>query len=155
MWGTCCASSKPKWGTTDWGLGRLEGLDQSRQLWFWNKFPKNKYLCPLWSFQWSSQSVSLIWQAFHEISGCLTPLIGCARSKKPFSFHEVHLSPWVSLSRSLWIASHPSGVLTAHHSLVSSTKLLMVHSVLMSVSLVNLIKCTDSSTDPLRNTTWH
>jgi len=34
--------------------------------------------------------------------------------------HEVRLDPVLSLSRSHWMASHPSGVLTTPHSLVSS-----------------------------------
>jgi len=38
--------------------------------------------------------------------------------------HDVHLGPLLSLSRSLWMTSGPSGVLTVPHNLVSSADLL-------------------------------
>jgi len=41
-------------------------------------------------------------------------------------FTWTHVS---SLSRSLWVASLPSGVVTVPHSLVSSENLLRVHSI--------------------------
>jgi len=49
--------------------------------------------------------------------------------------HEVHTGPlfhFSSLSRSLWMTSHPSGVSTAPLSLVSSANLLKVHSISLS-----------------------
>ena len=45
--------------------------------------------------------------------------------------HEVHLGPLLSLLKSLWMVSHPSGVLNIPHSLVSSANLLRVHSTLL------------------------
>jgi len=53
---------------------------------------------------------------------------------------EVHLGPLLSLSRSLWMVSHPSGVLTTLHSLVSSANLLKVHVTPLSMSLMKILK---------------
>jgi len=52
-----------------------------------------------------------------------------------------------SLSRSLWMASCPLGVLTALYSLVSSATLLKMQFILLSVS-VKILKSIDPSTDP-------
>jgi len=52
-------------------------------------------------------------------------------------FTRAHLS---SLSRSLWMASLPSGVSTAPLNLVSSAIWLRVHSIPLSVSLMRYIK---------------
>jgi len=41
--------------------------------------------------------------------------------------HEVHMAHFLSLSRSCWIVSSPSGVLTSPLSVVSSANLLRVH----------------------------
>jgi len=53
-----------------------------------------------------------------------------------------------SLSRSLWMAFHPSGVSTAPFSLVSSANLLRVHSLLLSMSLMKLLNSTRPNMDP-------
>ena len=50
---------------------------------------------------------------------------------------------------SLWMASHPSDMLTAPHSLVSFTNLLRVHLISSSMSLTKTIKSTGPSTDSL------
>ena len=53
---------------------------------------------------------------------------------------------WVnfsSLSRSPWMAPHPSGVWTAPHSLMSSTKLLRVHLIPLLTSLMKMLKSID------------
>ncbi|KAK4814241.1 LOW QUALITY PROTEIN: hypothetical protein QYF61_012737 [Mycteria americana] len=60
-------------------------------------------------------------------------------------FTQAHFS---SLSRSLWMTSHPSGVSTAPHSLVSSANLLRVHSISLSMSLMKILNSTGPSTDP-------
>jgi len=60
-------------------------------------------------------------------------------------FTRAHFS---SLSRSLRMASHPSGVLTTPLSLVSSSNLLWVHSTPLSMSLMKILKSTGPSTDP-------
>ena len=69
--------------------------------------------------------------------------------------HDVQTGPLSSLSRSLWMASHPSGVLTAPHSLVSSANVLRVHSIPLSMSLMKILNSTSPSTDPLSDTTCH
>lgn len=56
------------------------------------------------------------------------------------SFSWAHCS---SLSRSLWMASHPSGMLTARSSLVS-TNFLKVH----LIALLQMLKSTGPGTDP-------
>ena len=61
--------------------------------------------------------------------------------------HEVHLGPLLSLSRSLWMASHPSVVSTTLHSLVSSANLLRVHLTQLSMSLMKILKSTGPSSD--------
>jgi len=52
------------------------------------------------------------------------------------------------LSKSLWIASHPSGVSIVPHSLVSSADLLRVHSTPLSALLMKILKSIGPSTDP-------
>ena len=53
-----------------------------------------------------------------------------------------------SLSRSLWMASHPSGVLTVSQNLLSSVNLLRVHSIPPLMSLMKIYKFASPSTDP-------
>ena len=53
-----------------------------------------------------------------------------------------------SLTRSLWMTSHPVGVLTSPCSLVSSANLLRVHLIPLTVSLVKILKSVCPSTDP-------
>ena len=53
-----------------------------------------------------------------------------------------------SLSQSLWKASHPSGVPTAPHILVSAANLLREDSISLSVSLTKILKSIDPSTNP-------
>ena len=53
-----------------------------------------------------------------------------------------------SLSGPLWIASHPSGVSTASHSLLSSANLLRVHLSPLLMSLMKILKSISPSTDP-------
>jgi len=60
-------------------------------------------------------------------------------------FAQAHL---YSLSRFLWVASHPSGVSAAPLSLVSSANLLRVHSISLSMSLMKIWNSTSPSTDP-------
>ena len=62
--------------------------------------------------------------------------------------HEVLLGPLLSLFGSLWMASHPSGVSTTPHSLVSSAHLLRVHSTPLSMSSTKTLKRIGPSTDP-------
>jgi len=52
---------------------------------------------------------------------------------------EVHTVPLLSLSRSLWKASLPSGLLTTSLSLVSSADLLRVHLISLSMSLMKIL----------------
>jgi len=54
-------------------------------------------------------------------------------------FTQAH---FLSLSRSLWMASHPSGTLTAPLSLVSSGNLLRVHSISLSMPLMKILNST-------------
>jgi len=68
--------------------------------------------------------------------------------------HEVHLGPLLSLSRALWMASHPSGVLTSPHSLVSSANLLRVPSMPLSMSLMKILKSTGLSTEVQVDGLW-
>ena len=56
----------------------------------------------------------------------------------------------LSLSRSLWLTSHPSGLSTAPHSLVSPANLLTMHSIHLSISPLKILKSTGPSTDPWR-----
>jgi len=53
----------------------------------------------------------------------------------------------LSMSRYIWIASHPSGVLTVPHSLVPSANSLRVHSTPPSVLLMKILKTTGPSAD--------
>jgi len=55
-----------------------------------------------------------------------------------------------SLSRSIWITSCPSGVLSVPHSLVSSANFLRVHSTPLSVSLMKILQSIGPSADPCR-----
>ena len=61
--------------------------------------------------------------------------------------HKVHLGPLLSISRSPCMASHPLGVSAALYSSVSSTDLLRMHFTLLSVSLMKVLKSTDSNSD--------
>jgi len=65
-----------------------------------------------------------------------------------FELHEVHMAHISSLSRSLCMASLPSNVLTAPHSLVSSTNLLRVHSIPLSMSLTKILNDASPNIDP-------
>lgn len=59
--------------------------------------------------------------------------------------------PWAhssSLSRSLWVASHPSGMSAVSHSLVSTADLLRMYSIPLSMSLMETFNRTGPSTDP-------
>ena len=56
---------------------------------------------------------------------------------------------YLSLSRSLWMATHPTGVSTTPHTLVPSNNLLKVHLIPLSVSLMRMLKSTGPHTDPL------
>ena len=60
-------------------------------------------------------------------------------------FTQAHLS---SLSRSLWVASLPSSVSTASHSLVSLANLLRVHSIPLSMSPTKMLNSTSPNTNP-------
>ena len=61
--------------------------------------------------------------------------------------HEFRTGPLSSLSRSLWMASHPASVLTGPHSLVSSANLVRVHSILLSISLTKMLNSAGPNTD--------
>jgi len=69
--------------------------------------------------------------------------------------HEVHLSPLLLPSRSLWMAPHLRGVLSAPHSFISSTSSLWVHSTPLSTSWMKTVKSTSPSTDPRVRATSH
>jgi len=60
------------------------------------------------------------------------------------SFAWAHLS---SLSRSLWMASLPSSVLTASHSFVLSANLLRVHSIPQPSSPIKMLNSADPNTE--------
>jgi len=60
-------------------------------------------------------------------------------------FSRAHVS---CLSRSLWMVSLPSVVLTAPHSLVSSANLLRVHLIPLSMLPTKMFSSTCHSTDP-------
>lgn len=87
MRGTCCASSKPKWGTTDWGLGRLEGLGQCRQLWFFERVPPKQLtvLCLEFSLKFSECLSDLA--RVCETSECLIPTYCLAMQGVRNHFH--------------------------------------------------------------------
>ncbi|KAK4827087.1 LOW QUALITY PROTEIN: hypothetical protein QYF61_014189 [Mycteria americana] len=59
-------------------------------------------------------------------------------------FTQAHFS---SLSRSLWMVSHPSDVSTAPLSLMSSANLLRVHSIPLSMSLMKILNSTGPTID--------
>jgi len=63
--------------------------------------------------------------------------------------HELLLGPLLSLSRSLWMTFHPSGMLTSPNNLVSSAELLRVHSIPLPKSLIKILKSTDLWGTPL------
>lgn len=62
--------------------------------------------------------------------------------------HQDDLGPHcLSLSRSLWMTSHHSSVLTAPYSLASLANLLKVNSIPLSIKMMKMLKSTSSSTD--------
>lgn len=56
----------------------------------------------------------------------------------------------LSPSRPVWMASHPSGLLTAPCSFLSWANVLRVRLILLSISLMMLLKSTSLRTDPCR-----
>lgn len=78
--------------------------------------------------------------------------LSCPKYSLYFALYFLHFlrffwTSFLSLSRSPWVASHPSGVPVALFSPMSSAKLLGVHSISLSTSLMKILKSTSPKTD--------
>ena len=110
----------------------------------------------IWLAFWA---VSAHWQLIPSLHSPVLPspsLQGCSQSLHPPAFIDTRDCPdhlhlallnfirftwahFLSLSRSLWMASHPSGMSNALLSFVSSANLLRVHLIPLSMSLMKIL----------------